>query len=361
MRRRRRTLMLTAGTLLLCLSATAQSQRLTTLQNARNLVITDAVQGETSYYMVTSEKSQMIYRQNGKLTIGGDDFTPSNISFRLQAMPRFVLDEDNTDFDGKEEMSHGLLALHRSLNVGKWNTIVLPISLTSEQVRDAFGDDVQLAKAVSAGEAETVDGGDGTRTATLDFQTVDLTAADGGLQAGVQYIIKPSREPDVAEGSQTSVAYGSGKVAGPVYVIGDVTMEKGKVAPDYLVLRSPSDEVRLRFFGTYTARTGTLQVKPMSRPIYLLGNEGHFSLLTEPTDVKAFSSWLENASKTSGIALRFAIDGVSEELTEPTGIMALQQAEGDSRHDMYDLQGRRVKNNGQRGLYIVNGKKVIMK
>ena len=347
-----------AAALLLTLPAAAQNVRISTLQNARNLVVTEEAQQQSNYYMVTAEKSQMIYRHNGQLTIGNETFDPTTgLKLRLKAMPRLALDEDNTDFDGKDELDHGLVAFRRTFCLGKWNALVVPFSLTAEQLRDAFGDDVQLAMAVSAGDAEA----DGeTTTATLEFQTVDLTADGAGLQAGVHYLIKPTREPDIAEGEQTSVVYGSSKVAGPLYAIPGVTLTKGNSSPDNLVLRSPSDEVRLRFFGTYTSRTGNNQVKPGSRPLYILGSEGHFSQLLEPSDVKAFRSWLENASKTDGIQLRFCLDGVSEELTEPTGISTINRA-SITNNRYYNLNGQRVNGQIRPGIYVVNGKKVIIR
>jgi len=363
--------LLTAAALLLCLPAPAQNVRLTTLQNARNLVVTDKSQEVPHYYTVTAEQSKMIYRHNGQLTIDGDTFDPAGVSMRLKAMPRFVL----------EEVDHGLLAFRRHLTTGQWNTIIVPFSLTASQLRDAFGDDVQIAVAASAGDAEA---NEDVTTAVLEFQTVDLSASDALLQAGIPYLIKPSREPDLTEGEQTTVAYGNNKVSGPLYAIPGVTLTKGKGTPDNFVLRSPSDEVRLRIFGTYTARTGSSQVKPATRPLYMMGHVGRFSLLTEPTDVKAFNCWLENASKTDGIQLRFCLDGISEELTEPTGIHEELMVKSDryATAHIYDLQGRRVNAHNsspatlhaipgqsshdrglplKKGLYIINGKKVIIR
>ena len=59
--------------------------------------------------------------------------------------------------------------------------------------------------------------------------------------------------------------------------------------------------------------------------------------------------------------MRFYIDGVAEDVSDPTGISAaLVKSKGVKSDKMYDLQGRRVAQPA-RGLYIVGGKKVIVK
>lgn len=68
--------------------------------------------------------------------------------------------------------------------------------------------------------------------------------------------------------------------------------------------------------------------------------------------LKGFKAYLENPISTSGtLALHFP---------DATGINAINAATENGNATIYDLQGRRVQN-AARGLYIVNGKKVLVK
>ena len=46
---------------------------------------------------------------------------------------------------------------------------------------------------------------------------------------------------------------------------------------------------------------------------------------------------------------------------ETTGIADVRGQKEDARGDYYDLQGRRVNGAAQKGVYIVNGKKTVIK
>jgi hypothetical protein len=94
-----------------------------------------------------------------------------------------------------------------------------------------------------------------------------------------------------------------------------------------------------------------------------LGDEGRYSPIAEATTLKAFRSYVEDASSADHVRLAFTIDGVDEGLSpEATAIEGLQLARSASTTDgCYDLQGRRLRAPQRPGLYIVNGKKLYIK
>lgn len=116
-------------------------------------------------------------------------------NFRLSyagntASPDLVLNEDaenglDTLLHTSDNYNYVTLHLNRKFTTGKWNTLVLPVSLNAGQLRTTFGDDVQLAylKNLTAN--------------TMQFERVTLGTEDtgAGLQAYMPYIIKPSKEP----------------------------------------------------------------------------------------------------------------------------------------------------------------------
>ena len=120
-------------------------------------------------------------------------------------------------------MSHGLLAFRSTLNMNQWNTLVLPVSLTGRQVADAFGEDALLADFKDIIEGET--------TAQFNFKTIPLNTDEVVVKSEMLYLIFPTRQPDIATGKTTSVVYGDKKIPGPVYLIADVSLQKGKDVP----------------------------------------------------------------------------------------------------------------------------------
>lgn len=77
------------------------------------------------------------------------------------------------------------LHLKRAFSLNKWNTIVLPVSLTRGQMKNAFGDDVRLAYLWRVTDN------------TMRFLTVELASDDDTmLVANKPYIIYPTKAPE---------------------------------------------------------------------------------------------------------------------------------------------------------------------
>jgi hypothetical protein len=241
------------------------------------------------------------------------------------------------------------LAFRRSFHLNQWNSLIVPFSLTGPQVLETFGADAQLVAFDALTDGDV---------ATVELNTVDLTAEGTALQAGVHYLIRPTREPDLAEGTTTTVVYGSRRVAGPLYVIPEVSLTKGTSSPKNQALRSGSDQVRLLVSGTYNQT----EVSPSTRRLFALGEEGLFFEQLDPIVVKAFRSWLVEARNTNGVPLRFYVDGIGEDLTGTSSVYRPLADMLSGQQVVCDMQGRRLENAPRcKGLYIMNGKKVIVR
>ncbi len=126
----------------------------------------------------------------GSTDVTSDEITAVDAFELLYAGPRrkpeLILDEDGTDLKhitmAADAYTNNVLHLNRALNANVWNTLILPVSLNKQQVLNAFGADVKLAKLSAI-----------TKT-TLNFVTAE---ADGDndemLTAFTPYIIKPSK------------------------------------------------------------------------------------------------------------------------------------------------------------------------
>ena len=115
--------------------------------------------------------------------------------------------------------------------------------------------------------------------------------------------------------------------------------------------------------ATVGALTGVYQLTSVPTGSYVLQNhEGQTAFYqvadAKPQQVNAYRAYLSVTSSAPMLTIDFG---------ETTGIQTIEHSPLNIDHSVYDLQGRQVVNgksvNGklQRGLYIVNGKKVVIK
>ena len=232
--------------------------------------------------------------------------------------PRVTLDETSTTVP---EAATGVdIRVKRTINAGEWSTICLPFAMTEAQVKEAFGEDVQLA------DFNDYEYDDAAGTISVKF--ANATAID----ANHPYIIKVSK--DVTEFTADGVTID------PQEAVVDFDTSRRKNQPRQMV-------------DTYVANTvldwGTL---------FLSGNQFWYSMGL--TKMKAFRAYFnfydlladfEDNYESRQIRMVFA-----DEATDIRDINS--DAAGNSRY--YDLQGRQIVKPAK-GIYVNNGKLVINK
>ena len=177
-------MLLTVAVMLVPFAAQGQTSRMSALVGAKNLMVTKT-NGTAYYYLVSNNDYQMMRFQDGGINIGGDVFAVSDIqSIRFHALPHFIFDEDSTTYDRTLAVDHGLVALRRSFVVDKWNSLVLPMSLTTEQVIGAFGEGTEVAKPRGLREDDAT---------AVELQTVEMTPGAEVIQANYHYFTSASR------------------------------------------------------------------------------------------------------------------------------------------------------------------------
>lgn len=71
--------------------------------------------------------------------------------------PELILDEESTDLryltEAKDEYKNSVLHLNRKLNDNMWNSLILPVDLTWGQMKRTFGDAVKVAKLAALTES----------------------------------------------------------------------------------------------------------------------------------------------------------------------------------------------------------------
>lgn len=202
---------------------------------------------------------------------------------------------------------------------GGWNTLCVPFTLTEAQTKAAFGADVELR------ELESVAGN------TLTFKKVN------SVTANVPCLIKLSE----AYAKDTYTFTGVNTVAAKVDDFG-------------------SDKVNaaISFIGIYSSKDVTEWATEGKDYVAYLGANNTFFKAKAGTKMKAFRAFFVIPENTPASAVKAVIDGTA------TGIEDLVIDGVKANGRVYNLNGQYVGNslNGlQPGLYIQNGKKIVVK
>ena len=208
----------------------------------------------------------------------------------------YVVDEDQDFVSPDDDVENATIRLKRSLSKDYWNTFVVPFDITS------FDGEIR-------------------EYTSLDGKTMQFTKTDE-MVAGIPYLVKPNTD-----------------IVNPVY--SGVTLSK---AP-----------------ATFVNKGGDYYFRGTYGPTNLNIDRSHMFITTSgqlayPQDayhnkLKGMRAYIEMLNGTPAPSM--AIDG------DATGIAQMRNEEFEMRNEVYDLQGRRVQNPGK-GLYIVNGKKIII-
>ena len=241
--------------------------------------------------------------------------------------------------------------IRRYFNVGKWESLILPCTLTGDQVKQTFGGDKQVQLSVF----DSVD-----RTC-VKFRKVDLN--EEGIVADTPYIIKVEKEADIKTktdeytfpwGINTTV-----KVNGPIYQVKGV-VPPTNIGDDVTIVKKTIGGDEVKFCGFY--------YKPKFAPAHAyVVNNGDMYHLSSDWNNFVGTSWYVTITDAQGHAkaLSFSFDGDSS-TTAIENVTRQEDAAVQTDGFVYNLSGQRVgtrnnMSNLSSGIYIVAGKKVVVK
>lgn len=252
-----------------------------------------------------------------------------------------VLDEDNTlavtkSYTGAKMLLHRTFTKSADNNKKGWNSIILPVDMTAAQVKEAFGEGVQMA------------GFDRLQNNWIKFSTVNVAADGVVLHKNTPYIIYPTKEP---LGNYSYTIDGVTKILdGHVYVANGINYDDQTSNLTHTV-----NGGGMTYTGSYDSKT------VVSADSYMF-SKGNLVHTNKEHTVKAYRCWLkEDAS--SGRMLMFSLDGNG--LDDTTGIHVIEENKQNTNTGIYNLGGVRMNTNNvdklPKGVYVVNNKVVVKK
>lgn len=250
----------------------------------------------------------------------------------------------------------------------KWNSLIMPVSLTKAQFTQAFGEAAQLAQANEVYEANN-------GNLVIGFSLVKETDAQSPyLVANKPYIIKVAREfikKHIIKENNPLQTIEAGALTGQVYTV-DNSLAAGGVTFTYddtkatnpIEQNFPVDQAittkwrmtDLKFIGSYDNHQN------LEKSNYIWNNGALYYLTNNTHWMKGYRCWLAptwNGSATGNAKLLTFGFGNGE----TTGIDMPSMGNTSGSTKVYNLNGQRVDNmlGVQPGIYIVNGKKVVVK
>ena len=238
-------------------------------------------------------------------------------NFRLERIFDSVTLDETSDTP-PPTVNNVTVNLNRTIKANQWNTICLPFNMSNSLILSTFGNNTQLVELAAVRRDQDKD-----ENVTLTFSTAD------DIEANKPYIIRT----DVANNS---------------YTFNNI---------DLIPSEELTTEVEgVQFIGNYTYPT--VMANENGEDYYILDNT--FKHSTGKTKIKGYRAYF-HVPEASGIkAVNFDID-------DTTGLMEITNANNSLPADIYGLGGqliRKKSNNTEglpKGVYIVNGKKMVVK
>ena len=250
-----------------------------------------------------------------------------------------VLDEDET-LDDKRSLNNATMVFHRTFTRGEWNSLILPVDMTADQVKAAFGANAKIARF------------NRLQDKWIYFLPVEPDADGNMLKANIPYIIKPTRQPTAVNRTYNVGGENTKHINGLVYTVTGIAYE------DQTATRQHEDKeftTGMTHYGSYENPT----VVPADS--YILHNSGKMvHTAVDHKNIKSYRTWLRETTP-SGETLQMRVeqnDGPS------TGIKVIEET-AKNANAVYNVNGMRMNSsntdNLPKGVYIINNKKVVIK
>lgn len=251
------------------------------------------------------------------------------VSFEIEVVEdKLDLYDDATELPAASTATENVV-LHRKFTAGIWNSFCVPFDMNATQIEEAFGAGAQIAEFTGW----SADDKDEATEVELSFTSTS------SVDANVPYIVKPTVDITYENGASITGVNG---------------LEASDVANEIKVTFG----TKKRTFGFYGVYVPTVMKTIGDFPLYLKDNKFYYA--TDATTIKGYRAFFNNDDTiiASFFSVKMAID------EDPTAIESLDADYENG--NAYTIDGKFIGKNVnlnrmQKGVYIVNGKKVVNK
>ena len=347
---------------------------------------------------------------DGKPEVGDNELTAADEFKLLYAGPRrnpeLILDEESTDLryltEAKDEYKNSVLHLNRKLNDNMWNSLILPVDLTWGQMKRTFGDAVKVAKLAALTEN------------SVQFVTVEPENDDSVMvKAFEPYIVYPPYTQVKSEKYTVDRFYTSEGEDNSEWLDKDYKPSKDENnrltktidADHYDITMVSLDRENLKKLNnnwesttTFSATGGghgKMVCKGTMAKTYDKDESGKNKIISGRDDLngdyfmykgkliqvphnengkqysyglKAFRCWFELDNSSTAKSISLLIDGVEDSTTGIADIHGSTDCTSYKRgiEGVFNINGQMVRRSCSleglpKGMYIVNGKKIIIR
>lgn len=278
-------------------------------------VLTDGAAATNLYagaILVNVKAGQDAILANYNVTLVPGDLTV------MRAAEVLYLDDTNESLDDAIKAANGknrtIQFSSRTLKAGQWNTIVLPFATTVTEISTALG----YAVVDVLGESTSP-------------ETISLKLAFGAIPANTPFMVQPAADKDLS----AVTAFGTKTIV-------------------YSADPKADDGQGHYFKGTYKGTTVTSADKS---EYYYSTSQKKFVNASGSTKIGIMRAFLKDTNAAGAGARVITIEEADGSVT---AIDTVEAQNGENNGAIYNLQGVRV-NKASKGVFIQNGKKVIIK
>lgn len=276
-----------------------------------------------------------------------------------------VFDEDVHISDKSERRYKDNLTMYfkRTFVPGKWNSVILPVNLTKAQFEEAFGATAKLSEASEVYQDN--------QNLVIGFKAVEETFVGGQtvyLQAYKPYIIWVDEATVRDHQHKTFTTTDAGSITGEIYMVDKTQVDGVSYTYNEATALNPVSEPFPIGEGIDASwgLTG-LQFQASYDPAQSLvigdygWNAGNLFHLNKAHTMKGYRCWLTPTWASASQSQTTLSFGFGQ--GELTGVETAPSAEQQGELKIFNLQGQRLSSlqGVQPGVYIVNGKKMVVK
>lgn len=340
------------------------AQKIIELDNGSFLAVQKGIVKYT--FHVTGNETYYFFSNFSKMGFAGATFQPDNAQpkepLSLSDTEKYTVPTTGTDgkVDNVTIPQYKSITFTRTFKPNQWTTLTLPFNLTQDEVQKIFGDGTQIIMLDKA--TLSSDGG-----ARLHFIYHEIQ----NVLPGYPYLIKPTLT-NITNDANVSVTKADNNTALTSFTVYgkciNPSIDPFKVVTDpYTFMGTPG---YCTADLTNSSGKSGYSVHYKANDIFVSDGDGKLYVSGGSSYGKGYRAWLQKKEGTTGVkSISVVMSSFSDDDDTTTSIDVAEMAPDliealGIQTGVYNLSGQRVANdtrNLKAGIYIVNGKKTVVR